>query len=102
MAEPFLSNFFLSEDCNRDLSVGLALEALIERDKGVMKTFVASERRRCSGFRGVGESLQAFEKLGLRVEIAQIVQFEGSGEDDRVYFATPRGQTSSSQDDKTG
>ena len=48
MGVPFLSNFFLSKDRNRGLSVGLALEALIERDQGLMKTFVGSERRLCN------------------------------------------------------
>ena len=77
MTVPFLSNFFLSEDRNRDLPVGLTLEALIERSQGVMKTFVASKRRLCNGLRGSGEALQALEELGLGGKIAKIVQFKG-------------------------
>ncbi len=41
MALPFLGNFLLSEDRDCDLSVGLSLQAFVERDESVLQTLVA-------------------------------------------------------------
>ena len=77
MAVPFLINRFFSKDRNGDLPVGLALEALIKRDQGVMKTLVACKWRLCNGFGGwFREALQALKKFGLRGEIGKVVQFK--------------------------
>lgn len=66
MSVPFFSNFFLSKDRNCDLSVRLALEALIERDKSMLKAFVARKRRSLNRSKiDVSEALQTLQEFGL-------------------------------------
>lgn len=60
MTVPFLSDFLLSEDRNCDLSVGLAFQALVERDQSLVQALVGSKGRFLNRSKvRVGEALQA-------------------------------------------
>ena len=74
---PILGYFFLAEDGDGDLPIGLAAQAFIERDQRVMEPFVDGTGRPVGGGRRLfPKAMKPLEQFGLSVQVRKTIDLE--------------------------